>query len=429
MDKIILDFNNIVKDMKPVNGVTNGPGVHKGVLDSSRFFKELDLPLSRLHDTEMFSRKHFVDYNKIFSDILKDENDPSAYDFKGTDELIAKLESLGIDIIFRLGSSAAVNNKKIHNEFPCDIEKLSQIMFRIVDHYCGKWADGYEYKNIWFEIWNEPDLEIFYKGSEEKFRKFYELTSKKIKSAYPDIKVGGCAFCRVDCDFSVHVLDYIKEHSCPLDFLSYHFYNTDAFNFRKRNSDVRKLLDERGFTDIPMVLDEWNFNINFNNRLFESYLLLSSNIAACFVGSMLAELQKNPIDYAAYYDMQSNYMMFVYNGIYGFNGCKLYHKKPYYPFLYFKKLKELKKETYISDLKNVFTLAASDGMIGRCMITNYSFENPAKKEIGLEVNKEYKKMSVFVTNKYNRNKLIYSGDVLSKWNFDKNSIYYMEFEK
>lgn len=429
MDTLSIDFNKKIKDIKPINGVTNGPGLHKGALDASCFFTELGFPLSRLHDTNLLSTKHVIDYYYIFRDFTRDENDPQNYDFARTDAYLEKLQTLGADIIYRLGPSAPVFKENRYAVFPCSVEKLSTIMLHIVDHYCGKWANGYAYTNLSFEIWNEPDLTIFYRGDEEEFYRFYDLTANKIKAKYPALKVGGCAFCRVDTEFGIHFLDYVQKHHSPMDYLSYHFYNTDAANLHERSETVRRLMDERGLQNVPTVLDEWNFNINFHDRLNESYPHISKITGACFSAAMLAKLERERIDYATYYDMQTNYMMFVYNGLYGFNGFKLFKKKPYYSFLYFKWLKELKTETYIDEFEDVFTVAASDGTIGRAMITNYSFEKPSEKEFALKVNEEYKTMTVFRTGKKKTNEMVYSGEILPKLTLEQNAVYYLEFRK
>lgn len=429
MDILTIDFSQEIRDFKPINGVTNGPGLHRGALDSSRYFQELDLPLSRLHDTELLSPRPFVDYYRIFSDIARDENDPTAYNFRNTDRLIEKLEGLGIDIIFRLGNSATVKNVDNHASFPCSVEKLSTVMCRIAEHYCAGWADGYTYRNISFELWNEPDLVIFYSGTEDAFHRFYELSAAKIKRAMPEVKVGGCAFSDALSAFAEHWLDFVRDRGCPLDFFSYHYYNTSPAPFRERSARVREMLDERGFTAVPTVVDEWNFNINFGDRLNESYTHIGRIAGACFTASMLAELQRDPVDFATYYDMQSNYMMLLYNGIYYFNGFKLVNKKPYYAFLYFKYLKELGRETYISELPGVYTLAASDGRIGRAMITNYSFEEPAARDIALRTSGAYSIVHVYMTDKKHTNKLVYSGRIPEIFTLAENAMYYLEFEQ
>ena len=429
IEKLTIDFDSDLGAFKPVNGVTNGPGLYRGVLDSSRFFTELDLPIVRLHDTELLSLRPFVDYFRIFPDASRDEADPKNYRFKETDRLLEKLQTLGVQIIFRLGCSATLKNVDNHAAFPCPVEKLSEIMARIAGHYCGGWAGGYRYENVSFEIWNEPDLGIFYRGEESEFHRFYELTAQKIKTRYPSVLVGGCAFADPESAFALHWMDYVSEHRCPLDFFSYHFYGTDAARIRGRSTHVRALLDAHGFTNVSTVLDEWNFNINFEDRLNESYRHIGRINGACFTAAMLTELQKVPVDFATYYDMQTNYMMLLYNGLYYFNGFKLVKKKPFYAFLYFRRLKDLGRVCEASALPDLFTLAASDGTHGRCLITNYSFEHPAERELQLQVTGDFRTLRIYRTDRSQTDQLVYSGPVPETLSLPANSFSYLEFEK
>lgn len=410
--------------------MTNGPGLKRGALDSSKYFKELDIPVSRLHDTELLSKtRYLVDYYQIFRDFSKNPDDPANYDFRDTDKLIEKLLTLNIEIIYRLGPSATLRNKDNHSSFPCDVEKLSRVFLRIVDHYVGGWANGFHYDIRKWEFWNEPDLRIFYSGNEDDFFKLYELFSLGAKSKYPFLEIGGCAFSGGTCNFAVHFIDYVKKHNLPLDFYSYHCYAVSPDTIKDIVYNVKRLLTDKSFENVTTVLDEWNFNINFNNRLRESYHHIGKITGACLVSGALCELQKAPVDIATYYDMQTNYMMFFYNGIFWFNGFKFVNKKPYYSFFYFKKLKELGKETFISALQNIYTLAASDSVTGRAVITNYSFENPTDREIEIEVNPEYKHLSLYRTDKSKNNRKVYSGSIPPALRLPANSINYFEFTK
>lgn len=428
MEKLTIDFGKDLGAFKPVNGVTNGPGLHTGALDPSRFFGELDLPLVRLHDTELLSLRPFVDYCRVFPDIDRDENDPKNYRFAETDRLLEKLQTLGVQIIFRFGASATLKNVDNHAAFPCPVEKLSDIMLRIAEHYCGGWADGYRYENVSFEVWNEPDLPIFYSGEESEFHRFYGLTARKLRDALPGVKVGGCAFSDPLSGFARRWLDFVRESGCPLDFFSYHFYGTDAARFREKSRLVRELLDGHGFAGVPTVLDEWNFNINFNDRLNESYRNIGRISGACFTAAMLTELQKGPVDFATYYDMQSNYMMLLYNGLYYFNGFTLVRKKPFYAFLYFRRLKELGRVRETSVLPDLFTLAAFDGTCGRCLIANYSFEHPAARELALDVRGDFRTLRIRLTDRRSTDRTVYEGPVPETVSLPADSVVLMEFE-
>ena len=91
------------KQIKPVHGVGQPPFLG---MDFSyiHYLSDAGIPFSRLHDLA----SHFngiVDIPFIFRDFNADPDDPDAYDFIFTDELMKALDSYGVEPFFRLGVS------------------------------------------------------------------------------------------------------------------------------------------------------------------------------------------------------------------------------------------------------------------------------------------------------------------------------------
>ena len=77
--KYTIDLTEKLGEIKPVNGVCNGPSKM-----TAKYFKKAHIPFARLHDM----RTHFhacCDVPSIFRDFDADENDPKNYDFKLSD--------------------------------------------------------------------------------------------------------------------------------------------------------------------------------------------------------------------------------------------------------------------------------------------------------------------------------------------------------
>lgn len=79
----------------------------------------------------------------------------------------------------------------------------------------------------WFEVWNEPDLGVFFSGSQKEYFKLYETTARAIKAVDPKLKVGGpsTSACRWIGEF----MTFCKDRNVPLDFISTHHYPGDGF--------------------------------------------------------------------------------------------------------------------------------------------------------------------------------------------------------
>ncbi|MCF0136456.1 MAG: hypothetical protein HUJ69_08565 [Lachnospiraceae bacterium] len=104
-----------------------------------------------------------------------------------------------------------------------------------------KWADyvtafirflfdryGQERVESWyFEVWNEPDLGIFFAGKQSDYFKLYEATARALKACSPRLRVGGpsTSACRWIPEFRT----FCRQNNVPLDFLSTHHYPGDGF--------------------------------------------------------------------------------------------------------------------------------------------------------------------------------------------------------
>jgi xylan 1,4-beta-xylosidase len=77
-----------------------------------------------------------------------------------------------------------------------------------------------------FEVWNEPNLRGFWRGTREQYFRLYAATARALKDVHPDIPVGGPATAQnawID-----EFLSFSTKHDVPVDFVSTHHYPTDA---------------------------------------------------------------------------------------------------------------------------------------------------------------------------------------------------------
>ena len=84
-----------------------------------------------------------------------------------------------------------------------------------------------EVENWYFEVWNEPDLGVFFAGTQQDYFKLYETTARAVKSVYENLRVGGPSTSA--CKWLPEFLDFCEKNSVPCDFVSTHHYPGDAF--------------------------------------------------------------------------------------------------------------------------------------------------------------------------------------------------------
>lgn len=105
-----------------------------------------------------------------------------------------------------------------------------------------------------FEVWNEPDLIVFFGGTKDDYFHLYEITSKAIKEVDPAIKVGGPA--TSGSKWINDFLAYVKKNNLPLDFISTHQYAGDPIaNIDGNNLEAKEQSGSSPFSN-PNILKD-----------------------------------------------------------------------------------------------------------------------------------------------------------------------------
>lgn len=108
---------------------------------------------------------------------------------------------------------------------PRDLNEWSDFIRSFICYLVGRYGrDNVE--QWYFEVWNEPNLGVFFAGSMQDYFKLYETTAKAVKSVLPGARVGGPATA-ADAWLD-EFLSFVKDNHVPCDFLSTHQYPTDC---------------------------------------------------------------------------------------------------------------------------------------------------------------------------------------------------------
>lgn len=110
-----------------------------------------------------------------------------------------------------------------------------------------------EVRQWYFEVWNEPDLNTFWAGTQEEYFKLYEYTARAIKAIDSELRVGGPATSKNR--WIREFLDYCERRKVPCDFVSTHHYPGRPFGNSlddKQKEMIQAILDGAG-KDITSV--------------------------------------------------------------------------------------------------------------------------------------------------------------------------------
>ena len=389
MSIIKISLDKKVRKIKPMHGGGQPPTTSNASDCFFHYLTEAGIPYSRLHDVGgAFGCGKYVDIQNIFRDFNADVDDPDSYDFTFTDLLLAQLNKAKVEPYFRLGETIenAAKVKTYRLDVPSDMHKWASICEHIVRHYTKGWANGYNYKITYWEIWCESDNPPYlWTGTNEEYYKLYEITAKLIKKEHPNVKVGayGCSSLYGAWDskstgwekvarthrlpFFRGFFKYIKETDTPIDFFSYHSY----YNTKKtiaHDEYIHSQLVELGYGDLEIHLNEWDpYCEEFGTAHH------SAEIAA-----MMIAMQNSYPAVLCIYDMRTN------NAPY----CPLFNPithKPihgYYSLVAFNHLYSLGTQIEsVCDTEDLYVLCATDGKHNSLLISNLTGE---KQELNVE---------------------------------------------
>lgn len=366
---IEVDCQKSLGRIRSLQGVNNGPIPWNEAYNLSDYYTDIGVDWVRLHDlhgpiiaydwdSEWVGA---VDIHYIFPDFEADPNQPENYNFTRTDLHIKAIKAIGVDIIYRLGYSWGQPYPSPPP--PPDYEKWADICLHIIRHYNDGWADGFHYNITYWEIWNEPDIEIFWNGTPQQYFDLYNVTAIAIKSYDPNLKVGGpCLAYKLD--FLEGFLNYCKSYSVPLDFVSWHVYGANPYEVSLRAEAVENLMETCGFSSLESALTEWNLWTEWD----EWDIVRQNPATAAFAASGLIYLQNSSTDIANYYRGDT----WRWGGLFTSEGTP---GKAFYAFKAFKMLLDTPNRVYCtgSDTQGYATIAgiSDDGRTVTVLVSDY----------------------------------------------------------
>lgn len=356
---VTVDVSKELRPMKPMNAVNNGPLVANVGGDQKRGnfadYKAARIPYARLHDSVncVSGGAHSVDVSAVFPDFDADETDPANYDFVFTDHYLDCIRRAGTEVYYRLGQTIEHGPKKYGVLPPRDYAKWARICEGIVRHYNEGWGWGLDkapstrniawsnqFNVVYWEIWNEPDLDAApgawernprtWGGSPEEFFRFYETAAKHLKAKFPGVKVGGPALA-YNQQWAERFIAHCEKTGTPLDFFSWHSYLRNPDRVAGLCRTFRDMLDRHGFKKTESINNEWNYVKGWTDDWVYSLRAENGDLnlkSAALVAATMTVCQSEPIDLLMFYDARVGTPM---NSL--FDLVTLWPKKGYYPFL------------------------------------------------------------------------------------------------
>lgn len=206
-----------------------------------------------------------LDMATLYPNQEADPSDEASYDFTNSDEFYQAILDGGFVPYFRLGDSYSNNEfyPEANPREPTNKANWIEAAVFVIEHYNDPALWG-EAPLEYVEIWNEPDNEIFWDGTNENFYAFFADAANRLNNEFPDLKIGGPGFIPggflspTGLDYTEAFVEYMAANAVELDFLSWHMYSNDPEEYSEAAAYYRDLLDSNGYTAIESHISEWN---------------------------------------------------------------------------------------------------------------------------------------------------------------------------
>lgn len=215
------------------------------------------------------------------------------YNFQYIDALYDYLLSIHVKPFVELGfmpAALASGDKTIfwwrgNVTPPRSYEQWGKLIKALTEHFTARYGAA-EVASWYFEVWNEPNLDGFWSGSQADYFKLYRYAASAIKSVDARYRVGGPA--TAGAAWLPETIAFCAQNQVPLDFVSTHTYGVnqgflDEFGTtgtvlskdpQAVNADVQKSRTEIQQSALPKLelhYTEWSSSYTPSDPTHDSY--------------------------------------------------------------------------------------------------------------------------------------------------------------
>ena len=168
---------------------------------------------------------------------------------------------------------------------PKDPKKWEALVRALVVHLRERYGDQ-EVRSWYFEVWNEPNLDAFFAGTQLDYFDLYARTARAIKSVSSAYRVGGPA--TAGCAWIPEFINYCAREKVPVDFVTTHDYAVDVGHLDETGNagtvlssdrraiygNVGRVRDQIASSPLPNLefhLTEWSASYTPADPVHDSY--------------------------------------------------------------------------------------------------------------------------------------------------------------
>lgn len=290
----------------------------------------------------------------------EDKKGNPEYNFQYIDVLYDYILSIGMKPFIELGFMPAALAGGDQTIFwwkgnitpPKDYKKWEDLIRNLTLHFTERYGTD-EVKAWYFEVWNEPNLEAFWSGTQEEYFKLYKHSVQAIKSVNKEYRVGGPA--TAGAAWVPEMINFCSKNKLPLDFISTHSYGVkqghlDEFgtmgtvlnkNKWSVSGDVlnsRKEISNSSMPNLELHYTEWSSSYTPFDPIHDSY----HQIAYVLEKTKQVGSEANSMSYWVFTDIfeEAGPRFTPFHGGFGLLNYQGIKKPAFYSFSFLNKLGE-----------------------------------------------------------------------------------------
>lgn len=272
----------IIVDTKLTQGVIDNNFYHafaQGGEEAGDMLKTVTSQVKNL-EPKLIRLDHIYDHYNVVSRSGTNLN----YDFSRLDQAVNTILAVGAKPVLALSYMPKVIAKdEVIINPPNDWNEWAQVVQRTIEHYSGK--NEKNLSGVYYEVWNEPDLEIFGKwktSGEKNYLTLYRYAASGAKQAnnVNRFYLGGPSTTGLYKNWIVALIT----SGVRIDFLSWHSYLTNPTQFNQDQQHLASwLMSYPEYILLPKLISEFGFTGGKSN-------LYGTNFAAAHTAAVVRQL-------------------------------------------------------------------------------------------------------------------------------------------
>ncbi len=178
---------------------------------------------------------------------------------------------------------------------PNDYDKWETLIAQMVSHYRDKGLSGF-----YWEIGNEGDIGESggspYRFTPENYVRYYRHTVAAVLRADPTARVGGPAQAYWKSPLLPALIAFCDKEKVPLNFVSWHIYNSDPKAIQGTIEGVKALLAQHPSLRPETILDEWNMALTVPPK--------DPRVQPAFVAETAWRMKASGLTYSCFYHIR-----------------------------------------------------------------------------------------------------------------------------